>query len=439
MKRYHHRLSSTALLAWSILLAILSVTLVRSAHAAIGDVCDNGSQCGPFPCVDGYCCDRSCDAPCAVCNGAARGWPQSINGVCAFAPRGAAPRQGSNCNLSLCDGAGETCSAGCSDDTTCTASAWCSTEAVALETCIPRRPVGKPCDDVCSNGQCHACASELCVDGVCCDSECPGSCSACTQSLKGHGEDGICEVAIGGGSGRGLCEAEEQHSCGRKGVCDGAGQCALYEAGVPCGDPICVCAPPDCHSAAASTFACDGIGGCAPHPVVCLMGCDVDASRCATIGAATGGDGATCDGAICDGGDETSDAAGGSSDADTDVSEAASLDQGSVDTAHCSGDGSAVVRGNETFSCQPYLCANGQCLSVCTSKDDCSAGNVCNLDLRCGPFDPRQLPPSQNTACALSIERPRETHWTTQLAMILAAALVGLRRSKRSNREQAHR
>ena len=45
--------------------------------------------------------------------------------------------------------------------------------------CTPILANGQPCTDG------TQCGSTFCVDGVCCDSECAGTCEACTAVLKG--------------------------------------------------------------------------------------------------------------------------------------------------------------------------------------------------------------------------------------------------------------
>ncbi|HZF56152.1 MAG TPA: MYXO-CTERM sorting domain-containing protein [Polyangiaceae bacterium] len=42
------------------------------------------------------------------------------------------------------------------------------------------------------------CASNYCVDGVCCDKTCTGPCEACSAAAKGGGDDGTCGLAAPG-------------------------------------------------------------------------------------------------------------------------------------------------------------------------------------------------------------------------------------------------
>ncbi len=73
-----------------------------------------------------------------------------------------------------------------------------------------------------------ACASRLCVDGVCCTTTCDGLCEACDAS-------GTC-APLAAGTAEDACVAELVLTCGLDGTCDGAGQCARYPDGTPCDD-----------------------------------------------------------------------------------------------------------------------------------------------------------------------------------------------------------
>jgi hypothetical protein len=98
---------------------------------------------------------------------------------------------------------------------------------------IGRRVVLPPAVDgigCTTHGQC---ASGHCVDGVCCDTPCVDLCSACSASLKGSGEDGVCEPI-----GLGLDPQDECTSLAEcpaeTGTCDGAGACQLCSVPPQC-------------------------------------------------------------------------------------------------------------------------------------------------------------------------------------------------------------
>src|SRR5690606_5871332 len=62
-----------------------------------------------------------------------------------------------------------TCPTSCTLDSQCVDDAHCS-----FGQCIPDRPAGAPC------GRAQECSDGLfCVDGVCCNSACNGTCEAC--------------------------------------------------------------------------------------------------------------------------------------------------------------------------------------------------------------------------------------------------------------------
>jgi len=182
----------------------------------------------------------------------------------------------------------KTCASGFCVDGVCCSSAVCSgtcqscsvvghegiCTVAAAGTEVPGSCPGQACD---SSGSCKtkngttcssasACASGFCVDGVCCENACDGTCVSCNQS----GRAGKCSAYAQGSDpenectfGLGACRA----------TCNGAGACDYPRAGTPCGT--------GCQS-------CDGNGMCVDAP---------DASSCASGGAGgaggTGGRGGT--------------------------------------------------------------------------------------------------------------------------------------------------
>jgi len=62
-----------------------------------------------------------------------------------------------------------------------------------------------------------SCTSNQCVDGVCCDTSCSGTCEACSAAKKGSGADGTCDdIAI---------STDPDNECSGMQTCDGAGAC----------------------------------------------------------------------------------------------------------------------------------------------------------------------------------------------------------------------
>ena len=96
------------------------------------------------------------------------------------------------------------------------------------------------------------CKSGFCFDGVCCRSDCSGSCQSCAVD----GSVGTCTNVPVGADPRNDCPDEGVAGCGRNGFCDGTGACALYAAGA-------ICRPQSCAGSTVSHSArCDGAGAC---------------------------------------------------------------------------------------------------------------------------------------------------------------------------------
>jgi hypothetical protein len=138
-----------------------------------GAACDTGSDCDTGYCVDGVCCESACDATCFKC---ALG-----SGACLPVPAGAGdPLAADPCAAPLaCDGAG-----------------------LCLKT------PGQSCTGSAD------CVSDHCVDGVCCENACDGTCRTCADN------PGTCTFTVMGetdGTGTTPCTGNR--------VCDGAGQC----------------------------------------------------------------------------------------------------------------------------------------------------------------------------------------------------------------------
>ena len=190
------------------------------------------------------------------------------------------------------------------------------------------------------------CASGFCVDGVCCNVACTGTCEACDIA----GSAGICSGVSGAPHG------------GR--TCDGAGACA----GKCDGTNVAACAYPAAETACGGTCAvaverpstCDGHGACKEGLArSCSANLACDGDKCRTKCAVDG------------------DCAAGFS---------------------CSGDGRCLVPASCTdkststnvsgvaTDCAPYLCdTTGQCKSTCRSVDECVTGAVCSPDAHCQP------------------------------------------------------
>jgi Concanavalin A-like lectin/glucanases superfamily len=258
-----------------------------------GKPCDQGEQCASGVCSGGVCCDRACNLSCYSC---------TLNGklgTCSAVPAGEDP--GNSCSAEVpatcgrdgtCDGSGgcrrypanTQCAEGrCSNATefaasTCDGAGTC--RVGASKSCAPGICMGASCASSCSqNDQCQTgffcdnskctvkrpngmtcgmpfqCASNFCVDGYCCDSQCGEMCKACSVP----GALGICTVVPVGTDPRSQCVAEAASTCGRAGGCNGAGACRLHPMGT-------TCAASSCANTFTETTArtCNGLGVCQP-------------------------------------------------------------------------------------------------------------------------------------------------------------------------------
>ncbi|MBK9263491.1 MAG: hypothetical protein IPM54_27255 [Polyangiaceae bacterium] len=155
-----------------------------------GVPCTSASQCLSGYCVDGFCCGNICNSMCYACSEAKKG--QGYDGVCG--PIASGKDLEDECNPGECNGAGS-----CNQ---------------------PQTPQANGTACV-SGGQC---ASSYCIDGVCCENACTGTCMACTEAKKGSGADGIC-ASIG-------YDRDPDEEC-YGGGCSGSGACKYYN-GLPC-------------------------------------------------------------------------------------------------------------------------------------------------------------------------------------------------------------
>jgi hypothetical protein len=276
------------------------LTTGSCGKAAAGAHCNSGADCPSGLCVDDVCCSVACEGGCVACN-----LPGRL-GSCAPIdagkpdPRGVCLDHGSStCGPNgTCDGVG-----GCASyalDTQCLAPS-CESNLLSVAgscdgsgtcrpgnviNCYPFRCVDGVCtascesDDDCTpgnhclNGSCGAkgpgqscvspgeCASNNCVDGVCCDSACTGTCQYCAfPSSQGH----CTAVTVGNSDPRGVCTDYGAGSCATNGKCDSSGGCARYDPGTVCASESCAAGlhtPPS---------TCDVAGHCInPAPLSCF-------------------------------------------------------------------------------------------------------------------------------------------------------------------------
>ena len=294
-----------------------------------GATCTAANQCKSGFCAQGICCDKSCTGACQSC--ALSGTVGTCTNVATGTtdPAGVCKDQGSStcgtngkCQAGACQryASGTTCKAAtcpsasvtftgastCDGAGTCVrpAAASCSPYVCGTNACKNACTANSDCNlpAMCTNGSCGLkdngrscasgteCKSNFCSQGVCCATNCNGTCKSCSLSATA----GTCSnVPVGTSDPQGTCKDQGVATCGTNGVCDGAGACQRYAAGAICVSSSCATGA----STQTNARTCDGAGtcktatttNCAPYlcsgTTSCNTACKVD------------GD---CTGAICD-------------------------------------------------------------------------------------------------------------------------------------------
>lgn len=291
---------------------------VCAPRIVLGSTCSVDRQCQSGVCADAVCCSNPCRGQCEACGPTGQcaavvgapigGRPACVTdeaacaGSCDGTNRATCtyPRVGTcrpeQCVGSqytapgTCDGAGS-CAAGpssscapgtCTTNNACTLECASDSDCTAGAACVDQRcRVRGPCTDA------SQCASGFCVDGLCCDRACEGTCEACDVA----GQAGTCVPVAGAPHGqRTACSGEG--SC--RGTCNGLDRerCAYSTS---------ECAPSRCVDANVETSRCDGQGACvAQEPSSCapfLCGDGECLVRC--TGAESCAAGATCEAGAC--------------------------------------------------------------------------------------------------------------------------------------------
>jgi hypothetical protein len=294
-----------------------------------------GRECLSGFCVDGVCCENDCTGICRSCRLA------SSRGLCTFIAGGEDPdneceqSQVATCGQDgYCDGAGgcrlyvagTLCQGqSCADGTQynprfCDGFGNCSVAIPATQQCAPYVCDGtaacfRACNTsaecaagyTCVGGVCRVagglpcqgpqdCASQKCVDGVCCEEDCNGLCERCDLPPN----VGKCSAVPAGTDPDNECEKQPVSSCGLTGACSGArGSCEKYPIGTICQEQRCV------GGTQSQAHTCDGNGTCvAPDPAtvscfpyVCSATTHACLASCATDADCAGGYG--CAGGVC--------------------------------------------------------------------------------------------------------------------------------------------
>ncbi|MDB4980834.1 MAG: uncharacterized protein JWM82_1586 [Myxococcales bacterium] len=317
----------------------------QSGLKANGLTCSDMSQCGSKNCVDGVCCDSACGDTCYACN-----LPGTV-GTCS----GLTP--------------------GSTDGVACKAPQYCSLGHACT--------IGKKANGTTCVGDTE-CGSNLCVDGVCCESSCTGDCRSCAIA----GSLGSCVAVPDGMDPRKKCQGNNAVCSG---TCNGQGACRFPAQGA-------VCEPPGCSPSTGfitNGGTCDGAGHCSAVPSRECNGfrCYTDPQGMAQCGkdcahdpecaldyycSAVAGDGGVGDGGVGDGG--TADAGAGASCPKV------------FDLGH------ACDRNTQ--------CGSGTCSDGVCCDNDCNKCGSCNLPGTVGHCVPVAAGTDPNNDCIDSASDP---------------------------------
>jgi hypothetical protein len=295
-----------------------------------GAPCAQDGECSTGNCAGGVCCSERCDGDCQKCeagSGVCLNLPKgSVSPACTSMPNAASCGQTGTCDDSgrcalfdattmckaagcdvssltviaagFCTGQGNCvtgsnsdcgayrCSAGACNQT-CTTASDCNGVPCVGGQCGGKHSVGATCN---SNAECD---KGFCIDGVCCENACSGSCMACAHSLTGR-NDGSCGPALSGTDPRNKCDAES--GCGQDGTCDGNGACRKHGSDTSCTPAFC-----DGNHKFTKGGTCDGSGTCSAGAVVDCGLYRCNANGCGQAPCASDND-CAADIAVCDSG-----------------------------------------------------------------------------------------------------------------------------------------
>lgn len=207
-----------------------SCVVGKKGKCTAGKKCDDdeGNCDGGEHCVDGVCCSKLCDGPCSSCNqegheglcttidlpGVGKCDPmETCNSVaeCALAnTKSCDPLFPYQCASWFCNANSEC--APCTNNAQCPIIGnLCNADGFCVFSSLAK---GSSCMD---NTQC---ASGFCVDGICCENACDGTCMACNRfyTVDAPSQDGVCRPIL-----KHYDPHEECVGPGEKSWCSGAG------------------------------------------------------------------------------------------------------------------------------------------------------------------------------------------------------------------------
>ena len=470
-----------------------------AASKALGAACTCGAECASGFCADGVCCNVACQGACVSCNQPTHGgtcWPIAAmvpdprgqcvdegtascghDGTCDGVGGCARYLQDTPCLPAACSGVSKLNTAGTCDGlgtcrpplvtschpfrcgngactTTCQTDLDCDTGIACVNnTCGPKQN-GQTCTDA------SECASNHCVDGVCCESACTGACRTCALPMM----PGKCvAVAAGNPDVRNICTDQKAASCGTNGKCDGSGGCQKYAVGTQCADETCsgnvYTAPSTCNTSGQCAapegqpcrpYVCNGskcftvcstdaqcltpnvcqMNSCGPKPdgascsaasecasafceqgVCCHTACKGACTSCAlqtSLGTCSNiATGATDTQGICVDQGQASCGTNGKCEAGacqkyglgTSCKDPVCPSGTTMSTGASTCDGAGTCVTPATISCFPYQCGTNVCRNACTSNADCASPAVC-INNACG-LKPPGVPCADASECQL--------------------------------------
>ncbi len=413
---------------------------VCRASAGVCDVDESCDGVGPACPLDGFLASTTqCRAP--LCSAGTATLAENCTGTTADCP----PEMMQQCDPFVCQGTD--CGTTCTLDTDCAIGNYCS-----AGNCVPKGNPGDPCTAT------NECLSDICADGVCCNSACTGQCEACDVA----GLAGTCSPVLGAPHGTrpacpgdgsacdGTCNGILTSACFLPGnttqcrapsctggtatleaFCDGAGSCPVLQtqdcSPSTCGPTQCVgncltdaqctagnfcsagvCAPtfPDGDPCASdnqctSTFCTDGVccnADCSGQCEACAeAGTE---GQCLAVAGAPRGARAACagDGSACDGVCD-----GTAPDSCTFPGAGVECRAGSctndIATLAAFCDGAGTCPATQQQNCAPGMCAGAICDGGCVLNTDCQVSEYCSAGV-CVPLEPLGTPCSSADQCA---------------------------------------
>lgn len=276
--------------------------------------------CGARPCVDGYCCDQTCDGPCRSCAVAGSEGTCSMHGSGTDPENECATQAPSTCGTTgVCDGAGACAlhpsSVACDDGMACTSSDACDGSG----TCRGAAPTS------CAPGAGNECCLGACGAGGCrtdpgtCADVCGATQLSVGRTCQGCGGAGAAGACLGGAIQ--VCDASSHALC-QQASCGGATYVCTFAAGTwawrtstACDDGDactygdlcvgggCVGTSVSCASTACATRSCNGTATCTTTPRTGMACDDGNActynDACTSAGVCGAGTTVTCTSTAC--------------------------------------------------------------------------------------------------------------------------------------------